>query len=167
MKQSVLAEAMLKSYSNLVVLAEAIDKKIMNFTTIQCVKDLSALELSNKIIDMMQKKILMCNTKVLVERVFKQLDKDLARLLILHYVDNMTIEKLASHFNISLRTAYRKFARAKEDFVNLLTLNGYGEKRLNEMYKGQYWLLKYIDLDDCIIRTTDKKDELIVNYNVQ
>ncbi|MGN1227951.1 MAG: hypothetical protein ACI4TX_04840 [Christensenellales bacterium] len=131
---------LLSSYGNLINFADAVDKKIEALSNFDCSGRLSALDTSIKIIDLMEKKVSLCNTKVLIEDVLKRLDYDSARMILLKYLDRVGLDKIARLLKINLRTAYRKLIKAKESFGHVLIEMGYNETRLTNMYKNQLWL---------------------------
>ena len=143
MKEGLLADALLCSYKDLVHLAEAIDCKVINLARNRDYLNSSTIEVSEKIISLIEKKILICNTKVLVDNVLKALDRNEARLLILKYIDNLSNEKLAYIFKINVRTVYRKLEKAKESFYEMLIKKKFNEETLKAIYKNQYWFMRY------------------------
>ena len=68
--------------------------------------------LTDNLIKLSQKKVALINLKVLAKLIVRNLDRDLAKMLILRFVDGFTAPKLAEHFNISERTVFRRINEA-------------------------------------------------------
>ncbi|MBQ8749767.1 MAG: sigma-70 family RNA polymerase sigma factor [Clostridia bacterium] len=132
-------DVLLESYNNLVNFADAVDRKIDILSHCNDSR-LNALEVSNKIIDLMEKKISICNTKVLIENVINNLDKEARKLIVLKYIDKYSLEKIAISMKMTLRTIYRKMSKVREKFSKMLLLMGYTDEKLHLMYKDNLWL---------------------------
>ena len=64
--------------------------------------------LSENLLKLTERKNALINLKVLTDSIIKGIDKKLAKILILRYIDGFNFKMLAEHFNISERTAYRR-----------------------------------------------------------
>ena len=138
--QFVWTDLLFKNYNNLVNFADAVDRKIKTLTTASVGATFNTMEISNRIIDLMQKKVSLCNAKVLVEKVIKNLDKESARILILRYIDNHNMERIAKLTKQSVRTVYRKFQTARDLFAKKMLEMGYDDKRMQNLFEGQLWI---------------------------
>lgn len=138
--QFVWTDLLFRNYNNLVNFADAVDKKIEKLTTADVSATYNTMEISNRIIDLMQKKISLCNAKVLVEKVLKNLDKESARILILKYIDGHTMERMAKLTKQSVRTIYRKFQKARELFATTMLQMGYDDNKLQNLFENQLWI---------------------------
>lgn len=138
--QYVWTNLLLKNYNNLVNFADAVDERIKSLAQSSASVMLSAMELSNMVIDLMQKKVSLCNAKVLVENVLKNLKEEEKRILILKFVDNVPIEVIAKILNQSLRTTYRKLGEAKRRFAETMMFMGFTDKELSSLFYKQLWI---------------------------
>ncbi len=68
------------------------------------------------IIDLSQKKLLFVNLKIILNKIFLNINKDSAKMLILKYVDCLPGDKLKEIFALQERTMYRRLKIAVEEF---------------------------------------------------
>ena len=99
-----------------------------------------ALSVSQKIIDLSQRKVSLINLKLLTEQCLKKIKTDDARLLILCYIDGMKRRELADKFGISMRTIFRRIDAAESSFAKMLHLKGYTDSKLAEDLKNENWI---------------------------
>ena len=75
------ANVLLESYSNLVKFADAVDSEVRRVTLLGSSDRFNTMELSNYVIDLIEKKIALCNTKVLIEEIVRKMDKETQKSL--------------------------------------------------------------------------------------
>lgn len=103
----------------------------------------NVLSISQKIIDLSERKVTLINLKVLIECVLQKIsDKD-AVLLIEKYIDNTKIRVLAEKYNVSIRTIFRKINSAELEFSRKLASAGYNQFRLKEELRNESWIMNY------------------------
>ena len=97
----------------------------------------------------------------------KGIDKNLAKIIILRYMDGYCIKDLANHFNISERTTYRRIDEALRQASFVLNQNGYNQDKIEDSLKKEKWLFDLcsenckddvVTLDDCYL------NKIINNY---
>ena len=101
----------------------------------------STYEVSNKLIDLSERKILLINTKLLIKKFLSSLGKKSRELLILRYIKRLKNEDIASLKKCSIRTISRKITECVTKCANYLSFLGYDNNRLRKMYSGEQWIL--------------------------
>lgn len=99
--------------------------------------------ISNKLIDLAERKITLINLKLLVDDVLKNIPIKDAVFLINRYFDRLKCKDLAEKYNISMRTVFRKLTSAELSFEHRLKVKGYNDLTLNDMLKNESWILNY------------------------
>ena len=96
--------------------------------------------ISQKLIDLGQRKITLINLKLLTEDVLSKMKEDQANLLIEKYIDARKTKDIAIKNNLSLRSAFRKLTLAEESFDRKLNVMGYDDKKISNMLKDETWI---------------------------
>lgn len=96
--------------------------------------------LSENLLKLTERKNALINLKVLTDSIIKGIDKKLAKILILRYIDGFNFKMLAEHFNISERTAYRRIDEALTMASIALEGLGYDKEKIEKEYKEEAWL---------------------------
>ena len=96
--------------------------------------------ISQKLINLGQRKITLINLKLLTEDVLSKLKESDANLLIEKYIDERKTKDIAVKNNLSLRSAFRKIALAEEAFDRKLNVMGYDDKKISNMLKEETWI---------------------------
>ncbi len=141
------SKTILQVYRYLPRVASAYDKMINSralgsqFSNSLNMATQSATSVANTIIDLSQRKITLINMKLITENCLKEIDRDLAKLLILKYVNGKKSVEIAQKMNVCLRTFFRKLNSALESFSLSLSRLGYNNDRLNDMLKDEKWIL--------------------------
>ena len=145
MQQNNWTRTLLKSYTYLDRLVGSIDKTFTKacyssfyYNSASCN---STLSLSNRLIDLNERKVLLINTKLLVDKLLKNIGKEGAKLLTLKYIDGIKSEDIANLLKCSKRTVTRKltsYCKKAEEFLNKI---GFDSKKLLKMYSSEQWLL--------------------------
>ncbi len=97
--------------------------------------------ISNRIIDLSDRKITLINLKILIENTLKEIKKSDAELLIQKYFDNWKIKEICQYHNLSTRTSFRKIENAVKTFSCRLSLKGYNADSIAQMLKNEGWIL--------------------------
>ena len=123
--------------------------------------------LTDNLIRLSQKKVALINLKVLANLIVKKLDKNLAKMLILRFVDGFTAPKLAEHFNISERTVFRRINEALSMASMKAEELGYNKEKLENEFKDEKWLFdlgEVAENDDYIQIDNDYLKKVIREY---
>ena len=96
--------------------------------------------ISQKLIDLGQRKITLINLKLLTEDVLSKIKEVDANFLIEKYIDGRKTKDIALKHNVSLRSAFRKLALAEEAFDKKLNILGYDDKKISDMLKDETWI---------------------------
>lgn len=123
--------------------------------------------LTDNLIKLSQKKVALINLKVLAKLIVRNLDRDLAKMLILRFVDGFTAPKLAEHFNISERTVFRRINEALSMASMKAEELGYNKEKLENEFKDEKWLFdlgEVAENDDYIKIDNDYLKKVIREY---
>lgn len=145
MKQNSWIRTLLRSYNYLERLVKGIDKMVKKISYssyhYNSYNYQSAFDLSNKIIDLNERKVLLINTKVLVDEMLKYIGKEGAKYLTLRYIDGLKNEDIA----ISLKKSVRTVSRNINNYINkaefVLKKHGLDSEKLFNLYKDEQWFL--------------------------
>lgn len=140
-EQRAWAKTLLSCYAYLGNICETIDKKVISYG-IGSASHRDTEFVANKIINLIERKKFLINTKILVDRVLVNLDLNLAKVLVLKFVDKTKVEVAAETMNMSLRTYFRKVDISVDKFASILLGYGYDSKRLYDTYKDENWILE-------------------------
>lgn len=152
MKNNVLwAKTLLTSYRYLERIAGAIDKIIMQSALGS--KNIfgqnyyynNVMTISQKIIDLSERKVTLINVKVLVEQTLAEIDEKDALILIEKFFDGYKFKDLMEKHDVSMRTVFRKFDNAIKSFSGRLNFKGYNDEKLYKMLKNEAWILNVYD----------------------
>lgn len=123
--------------------------------------------LTDNLIKLSQKKVALINLKVLAKLIVRNLDRDLAKMLILRFVDGFTAPKLAENFNISERTVFRRINEALSMASMKAEELGYNKEKLENEFKDEKWLFdlgEVAENDDYIKIDNDYLKKVIREY---
>lgn len=115
--------------------------------------------ISQKLIDLSERKITLINLKILIEETLGEIDNQSARILIQKYFDGTKCKDIAEKNNISLRTVFRKIANAEKAFCCRLRMKGYNFLKLGSMLKDEGWI------NNVYLRLSEKADDDFVLSN--
>lgn len=145
MKQNSWIRTLLRSYNYLERLVKGIDKMVKkisyNSYHYNSYNYQSAFDLSNRIIDLNERKVLLINTKVLVDEMLKYIGKEGAKYLTLRYIDGLKNEDVATSLKKSVRTVSRNINNYIEKAEFVLKKYGLDSKELFKLYKDEQWIL--------------------------
>ena len=140
------AKTLLSVYRYFQRIAGALDKVIlqsgMNCTSV-CLQNFfqnNAFAVSNKIIELSQRKVTIINLKILTEDVLSEINQQDAQILIEKFVEGKKAKALAENFDISLRTIFRKIDCALGSFASRMTAKGFSHAKLCKMCEKEAWI---------------------------
>ena len=167
MNANVWAKTLLTIYPYLIGIADAIDRVIerraINSFFVSSV-DLArndTFSVANKIIELSERKVVLINIKVLVDKGLRSIDRTLAKVLIAKYISRKKGKDACALLSIPERSYYRKIKEGEICFEEAIKKQGYDEKRLEDMLKGEEWIL---DLKR-EFESTKKENEVVFNPN--
>lgn len=146
MQNHVWAKTILTAYRFLERIAGAIDKIIekkalaSSYMMGSEILTNNTLALTDKIIELSQRKVKLINIKVLVQQALKALDTDSARLLIKKYIEKQPIPSIMQQFSLARRTYFRKIEQAEAAFEAQCSRLKYPSKKLDEYLKDEIWI---------------------------
>ncbi len=91
-------------------------------------------QLIGEMLEINRKKAAAILLKDTVEKAFGLLPSALKSILVLRFLKGMTFQEIAEHDNISVRTAFRRFDRARECFSAALDKLGLDQKQFEKRY---------------------------------
>ena len=138
MQLKIWCKTFLNIYRSLEKITVAIDKIVLT-TGLNMSADVYFT--ANKIIELTNRKITLINLKLLIEKQLSELPSSYAKLLILKYVDRVRGEDIASVFNISSRTYFRRHNAALKSFELCLKRNGKDHNTLLAICKKEAWIM--------------------------
>lgn len=100
----------------------------------------NTLSVSQKIIDLSERKVTLINLKVLIEQSLSAISQKDAQVLIEKYVDGTKNKDLAENMGVGLRTIFRKIESAEMAFKSKICLKGYNDIKLCDMLKNESWI---------------------------
>lgn len=103
--------------------------------------DNSVMAVSNRIIELSQRKIRLINIKIAIEKSLDECPRELAQILIERYIDNDKGEDIAQRHNLSFRTYFRRLQSAENSFALAMEKKGFSEKKLSEDFHDDKWVL--------------------------
>ena len=170
MKENCWSKTLLGVYNYLETIAGAIDKITMKtalnsfkFSKNNYEKN-NVYNISNKLIDLSERKITLINLKILIEECLKNLAKSDALILIARYINKQKIGDIALKHSLSNRTIFRKLNTAEGKFMNALIRLGYNTLRLKNMLKNEHWILNYYE---SLASKNGKEDFVLENVSLE
>ncbi len=100
----------------------------------------NTLTISQKIIELSERKVTLINLKILIEETLAQIDEKEAQVLIEKYVDGLKNQTLADNLGVGLRTIFRRITSAEQSFKSKLTAKGYNDVKIKDMLKNEAWI---------------------------
>lgn len=166
MKQKIWAKTLLTIYNCLETIADAIDNLVITQSVSSGRNNLTTLENAEKVINLIQRKKLLVNLKVLIDEALSKLDKNNARILILKYVDRVKPEIAMEILGLSRRTYFRRIDGAVNDFALTLSNLGYAENILETMLKKEHWIKEFFNnyLKQCEQKFEEPQEIMQTNF---
>lgn len=167
MKENLWSKTLLGVYNYLETVADAIDKITLKtalgsfYFSKQTYEKNNVLTISNRIIDLSQRKITLINLKVLVEDILFSLPKKDSLILIARYINRQKISDIAEKISLCRRSIFRKLKSAEEKFLYELNKRGYDSFRLNNTLKDEHWILNYYN------RLKKSESDFVIQENLE
>ena len=96
--------------------------------------------ITQKIIDLSERKVTIINLKLLIEEALASMDSKDALILIEKYIDGIKSKDIMQKHDISMRTVFRKIDSAIKGFVSALQKKGYTSAKLEKMLENEGWI---------------------------
>lgn len=96
--------------------------------------------ISQKLIDLSERKITLINLKVLIEDTLKNLNIKDSQILIERYFDGLKCKDMAEKRGLSIRTIFRKLTVAEKTFQKRLLMKGYNDIRFKRWLCNESWI---------------------------
>ena len=139
------AKTLISIYRFMPAIADAIDnlikRKTINSQFLNNPYKNSTYEIANSVIDLTERKIKLINLKVTVKNAVSNLNLNDKRILVLYYIDGVSVNEIVKMLNISIRTFFRRKSVALKNLAKNLVLLGYSAEKLNEYLNSEHWLL--------------------------
>lgn len=160
MKQKIWAKTLLASYNSLETIANAVDNLVLTQGVNSANNHLTTMENAERIINLIQRKKLLVNLKVLVDSNIAKLDSLSARILIMRFLDNIKPDICLEILKLARRTYFRKLDRALEEFSLKLKLGGYTAEKIEQLVQKEHWIKEiYNNLQKQETQKTIKESE--------
>ena len=136
-EQNIWAKVVLSAYRYLERLCRTIDRLVETtaensmYTNSYWQNECSITTIFKKINKLTEKKIDYINLKLIVEKALKSLPIKLSKILILRYIHQLPMEKVAELLKLTHRTTYRKLDFANEQMINAMSRLGYTPEYMN------------------------------------
>ncbi len=145
MKQNNWIRTLLKSYNYLERIVRGIDKTVKkisyNSFYYNSANYVSTYALSNKLIDLNERKVLLINTKILVDKMLKYIGNKGAKYLTLRFVDGLKNEEIAISQKKSIRTVSRNVHNYLLKAQEFLLKQGFDSQKLFKLFREEQWVL--------------------------
>lgn len=141
MEQKIWAKTLLSSYNCLEKISSAIDSLVVSQGVSSARNHLSTIENAEKIINLIQRKKLLINLKVLIEQTIAELSTSSAKILVLKFFDRVKSEVCLEVLAMPRRTFFRRVDGAIAEFASKLKQHGYDSDMLKNMLKNERWIV--------------------------
>lgn len=98
------------------------------------------MSVSERIIDLSERKVTLINLKLLTEDCLKKISESDARILIARYFDGEKRREMAERLGVDIRTVFRKIERAENSFGKALHMKGFDDEKLSKMLRKEKWI---------------------------
>ncbi|MGN0797997.1 MAG: hypothetical protein ACI4L7_00260 [Christensenellales bacterium] len=134
-------KALLSIYKLLPALCDSIDKIVLARAIAPVtVADEGTFRQTNSVIALSSQKVNLINLKVLMDKTLAQMDENLARIIINHFIDGVKNDECAKRLGWSRREYFRKTKQALKSFQWGLLANLMTERKVyDEFFKGLFW----------------------------
>ncbi len=146
MKNNIMAKTLLMSYNYLERIADKIDNIITKealgsrCVTFEMLIHNSSMSVSNRIIELSERKVKIINLKVLIEEMLAKVSDDDFSLLCQRFIEGKKVNEIMSLSSCSERTAFRRIENAVDSFAKVLKSTGYNDYKLQDMISGEAWI---------------------------
>lgn len=148
MDNFVWGKTIIESYGDIIRMAETLQTMIKNlaYASANYTNNYNnnTLNLSEKILKMLDRKYDYCNLKVIIDETLKKLDENSRKILIMKYIDKMSLDEMSVILNVSRRTIDRRIITSINSFCIKLNQAGFDNAYFeNIYYKDNYLKSKY------------------------
>ena len=140
MKDKIWAKTLLNSYTCLERLSSAIDGMVMATGLHSSYGYNATMTSANHIINLISRKKLLINLKVLIETVIEKMPVNFARILVLKYFDKVKSQDIAKVMEISNRTYFRRLQQSVDCFSKGLKKEGFSSEIIEKMVENEWWI---------------------------
>ena len=119
-----LIPSIIKGIDNLILL-KGVNSCETSYTTAN-----STINQVETILNLSQKKVNIINLRVLIDEALLEMNESNSKLLILRYIDNISIDKVAQALKISKRTFFRKLNLAINELEKILKNKVFNNKTI-------------------------------------
>ena len=133
------SKTLLSTYSYLETIVGMIDKTVLNYGINSSMSSDTEF-VANKIITLTERKKFFINMKILTDNILKRIDKDIAKILVLKFVDKIKAETASQILGISIRTFFRKINIGINQFSHQLCLFGYTSEKMFKLFANEEWI---------------------------
>lgn len=160
MQKHIWAKTILSSYRFLERVSGALDKiiekKALSSSSMlgSDILTNNTLTLTDKIIELSERKITLINLKVLVERALEKIAPNQAQILIKRYFEKQAPEDIIADGNFSRRTYFRRVQEGEEAFELACASLGFDSQRLEKYLEKENWIKQ-------IKSSFEKQDKLV------
>lgn len=136
------SKTLLNSYMCFEKIAENIDSLVLTYglDSINLRDSAAYMFTAEQMIELIDRKKLLINLKVMCDQALANLNPKYARILILRYIDNIKCTDIAKIFGVSIRSYFRWMNEAVNSFAIKLKNMGYTDESLREMCDNEIWL---------------------------
>ncbi len=148
MQNHIWAKTLLSSYRFLERIAGAIDKIIEKKALASSsmlgsdILTSNTLTLTDKIIELSERKVKLINMKVLTEQALKNMKEIDAKILIKRYIEKVPVESIYADLGIARRTYFRKIGEAESAFEANCAHMSFPNERLDNYLKSEAWIME-------------------------
>ena len=157
MQLSVLSLAVLKIYRYLEPMAISIDRQIATKSyNPECSIGFSMEKTTGEIIGLTERKIALINLKVLIDKAIAKLNDNNKKIIILKYIDNLSVNEICELLSVSQRTYFRKSNAAIDAFCRMFAIQNSLHGDILSKYQKQKWFVNMTGFFDSV--ENEKKD---------
>ena len=112
-----------------------------SFKSVHLKNGVSNLQLIGEIMEINDEKRKIVNMRFIVTTALERLSDTSKHVLIGRLFKKQTFKELAGEMNMSIRSVYRRFQDAEEEFAHLLKIGGYTESWFEREYGNDQYIL--------------------------
>ena len=170
MKTNQWAKTLLCTYKYLDRLTDAIDKMVEQdalnsfYYCSLNQRDNDVEAVSNRIIELIERKKRLVNIKVLVDKCLLSCDKLSGQILVERFIEDDLSEDIAQRHNLNIRTYFRKQENAERQFYGNMVKLGYDEEKTKKYLADEKWIIEVYEkyqIQSDEIKETDEEPELV------
>ena len=140
MEDKILVKSMLYVYKHLDALASSLEKMAKSRGVNSYYGYNDTLSEIDNILSLTERKIFVINLKILIDDIILSLEKNLGKLIVLKYVDELDNDAIVSQCKLSERTYFRQLNRAYDNFSKRLQILNKERPYLYEQLHNDSWL---------------------------